>query len=135
MVDALRAAEERNWADNNAYNEAARAYNEQAAAAANANAAARASASAANQRNALAASNAAWKRREKDLSKMMKVYAPFKDTALNLLPQMTKVYENGLNTSNMLNAYLNRPENMAKLGDNVSQWNSGAPVPGWAKKK
>jgi hypothetical protein len=135
LYDVLKGAEDRNFADTMAYNDAARAYNEQAAAAANARSRASAAASAANQRNSLAASNAAWKRREKDLSKMMEVYAPFKDTALNMLPKMSKVYEGGLNNFNMLNAYLNRPENMAKLGDNVSQWNSGAPIPEWARRK
>lgn len=132
-INLLKAQEDRNFADNQAYNLAAQAYNAQAAANANANSAAAASAAAANQRNAQAAQNKASKQMDKVYGENMEIFRPYKETADKLLPQMTAAYESGLGGLNMLNAYLNTPEQLAKMNQNKPQWAVGAPVPKWAK--
>lgn len=132
-IKLLRSQEDKNFADNQAYNSAAQAYNEQAQAAANANAAASAAASAANQRNAQAAQNKAAKQMDRTYGENMDIFRPYKETADKLLPQMTAAYESGLGGLNMLNAYLNSPEQLAKMNQSKPQWATGAPVPKWAK--
>lgn len=132
-INILKAQEDKRFADDQAYNEAAAAYNAQASAAANANSAAAARASAANQAAAQGAQNKAASQMNKVYKKNKKLYEPFKDTALQLLPQMTKAYEDSLSGYNMLNAYLNKPEELVKLNASKPQWATGAPTPGWAK--
>ena len=132
-INILKAQEDKNFAENQAYNLAAQAYNERAAANANANSAAAASASAANQRNAQAAGNKAAKQLDKVYAADMDTFRPYKETADKLLPQMTAAYEGGLGGLNMLNAYLNSPEQLAKMNQGKPQWATGAPTPKWAK--
>lgn len=132
-ISMLKQQEDRKFADTQAYNDAARAYNEQVASAQNANAAAAARASAINQANAQAAKNKAAKQMDKVYKRNLEIYKPFKNTALDLLPQMSKAYSDSLTGYNMLAAYLQRPEQMAKLDLNRPQWAVGAPTPSWAK--
>lgn len=132
-IQLMKQQEDQNFANDQAYNSAAQAYNAQVAGASNANRAAAASAAAANQANALAASNKANKQMNKVYDKNKKIYEPYKDTAAALLPQMTKAYTDSLSGYNMLNAYLNTPEQLAKLNSSKPQWATGAPTPRWAK--
>lgn len=132
-ASTLANSETQQYNDTLNYNNAlADYYSKASGAAASARASAN-SAAAATDRNRQAAQLKAKKYLDSVYKKTMAMYAPFRDTASQLLPQMQKSYEGGLNTSNLLSAYLSNPENMAKLNQSRSAAASGPDLPSYLK--
>lgn len=57
------------------------------------------------------------------------MYAPYKETADKLLPQMTQTYQNSLGMQNALARYVNSPAQVAKLDAAGPAWNINVPLP------
>lgn len=139
-VDMLKNSEIQKYNDTKAYNDALAAWQTKSAAAAASN---RAASAAASNANSAAARKAAMqtdknkKKAEKKANteinavydKTMATYDPYVQMAGQLMPQMQKSYEGGLNTSALLDAYLKKPENMALLNGSTSAASSGPMLP------
>ena len=67
----------------------------------------------------LAAGKKANKAQQNAYRKALEMYKPLTDTANSLLPQMYGAYNSGLGNLNMLSAYTNSPEQMAKLNASI----------------
>jgi len=89
---------------------------------------------------AVAAANATEKNRQKALKKankveqntykeLLKMYAPYRQTADQLLPQMSQTYQNSLGLQNSLASYVNSPAQVAKLDAAGPAWNINVPLP------
>lgn len=122
IADILRGREQSEYDYANKNNEAAQAYNTQAMANAAANraasqraAGARAAAARQTEANRQKALKKSTKHMDKVYKETMDMYAPFQQSALQLLPQMQKNFEGGLNMSNDLLKLVQRPENMDLL--------------------
>lgn len=133
-INSLRASEDRQFADTNAYNSALAAWQQQQAGAAASARAASAAAAGATDKNRQAAAKKAQAYLDKVYKRTMDMYAPFKDTATRLLPQMEKSYSTGIDTSNMLSAYLQNPQNMALLNGSTSAAASGPMLPDYLRR-
>lgn len=62
-------------------------------------------------------------------SKLLDMYAPYKQTADALLPQMTKTYQDSLGLQSALNQYVQRPDQVAKLNASVPAYAINIPLP------
>jgi len=134
-LDYLRQKEQQNFQDSSA---AIDAYNQQAqaaAGAAQANAAARASAARATEANRQAAAKKANKVDKKTYKDILKMYAPYRQTANQLLPQMQQTYQNSLGLQNALAQYVNSPAQVAKLDAAVPAYNVNIPLPDYVRQK
>lgn len=89
---------------------------------------------------AVAAANATEKNRQAALKKankltqntykeLLKMYAPYRQTADQLLPQMTQTYENSLGLQNSLASFVSSPAQVAKLNAAGPAWNVNVPLP------
>lgn len=78
-------------------------------------AAARAAANRKQDEARLAALSKAQRRYTRGMKESIGTYQPFADVALELLPQQRDVYSNALNQMGMTMAFLNSPEEQAKL--------------------
>lgn len=139
-VDALKAREDKNYADTKAYNDAYAQYVQQAnaARAANAgiaasNANAAAAAAAATEKNRQKAARKALKFEKKNYGERIGMFEPYRQAGLQLLPQMQKTYEGGMNNVNMLNAYLNTPGQLQKLNQAVLPQQTGIQLPSYLR--
>ena len=122
IADIIRRREQADYEYGQKYNEAAQAYNTQAMANAAANraasqraAGARAAAARETEANRQKALKKGTMNMDKTYKQTMDMYAPFQQAALQLLPQMQKSYEGGMNTANSLLSLLQQPENMSLL--------------------
>lgn len=91
--------------------------------------AARAAAQRQTEANRMAASKKANKVSRKTYKKLLEMYQPFRDTATQLLPQMTKTYENSLGMQGDMMQYLQNPAQMAKLDAAGPAYNVNVPLP------
>lgn len=112
-------AEEQNYRDYVANYQATAEYNKQLAQyEANARAA-NAAARSATDANRRAAAEKALKVKNDYSQQLMALYEPFKQMSTQLLPQMAGAYGQGLGQLNMLQAYANRPDMMARMSGSV----------------
>lgn len=89
-------------------------------------AAAAARATEANRRKAAKKAN---KSSQKTYKEMLAIYAPYRQTADVLLPQMTQTYQNSLGMQKSLADYLKSPAQMAKLDASIPAYNINIPLP------
>lgn len=121
FADALRAQEDRRYADAKQYYDAYTNWLGQSQAAAGSAAAANAAAAAATDANRRAALKRAMKFQKKQYNQAQGMYQPYADVGRRLLPQAEQTYGNSLGGMNLLFGYLNSPGQLAKL-------NQAAPV-------
>ena len=122
IADILRRREQSDYEYGQKYNAAAQAYNTQAMANAASNraasqaaAGARRAAAMATEANRQKAAKKSMKTMDKTYKETMDMYAPFQQSALQLLPQMQKNFEGGMNMSNDLLKLIQQPQNMELL--------------------
>jgi len=125
-LDYLRQREQANY---DAYMQQANAYNAQLGQGGGGNNGAAAAAARATEANRMAASKKANRVSRKTYKKLLAMYAPYKQTADQLLPQMQQTYENSLGMQNSMLKYLNSPEQVAKLDAAGPAWNVNVPLP------
>lgn len=111
-LDALRRAEDRNYADAKALYDAQVAY-AQANAGGGGDGGAGAAARA-NEANRVKAGKKALKREKKGFKEIRELYQPFSDSARSLLPGMQGLYEQGAKNLNALNPFFANPANMVQ---------------------
>ena len=137
LSKVLRGREDSDYTNTLAYNDALGKYNAQAMAMAGRRGgggggrAAAAAATEANRQKALARAN---RRLMKTYDQSMAMYKPFADTATQLLPKMQQTYTQGLDTSGLLNAYLQKPENMSLLNASKSATAAGPQLPDYMRR-
>lgn len=113
-------------------------YNAQGAAAAgdkNAMAAAMAAAMKAQEAARMAAAKKANRRLQKTYKEILKMYKPFRDTAMELLPLKTNAYKDSLGLQGNLLSFVNSPEQTAKLNASVPSWQVNVPLPDYVRLK
>ena len=91
--------------------------------------AARAAAARQTEANRMQASKKANKFTKNMYKDLLKIYAPYRETADRLLPQMTQTYEGSLGMQNNMMKYLQDPEQMKKLNASGPAWNVNVPLP------
>lgn len=124
-LDYLKQRENQNYQDTvNQIND----YNARGASS-SAAAASRAAAARANAAAQQAAAKKANKAMQKTYAQILAMYAPYKQTADTLLPQMTKTYQDSLGLQGVLSNYVNSPAQMAKLDAVGPAWNVNIPLP------
>lgn len=140
IANIIKQNEIQKYNDTKAYNDAATAYNSQAMAMAGANSAARSRAAAAaaaarrqNDINAQHAADRAQKFLNKKYKETMAMYAPFRQSATTLLPEMQGSFEGGLGLSNSLLSLLKQPDQMAKLNGSQPASMLGPKLPSYFK--
>lgn len=134
-MDYLRQREDSNYA--NSVNDI-NAYNAQMAAnygASSANRRAAAAAASANEANRQAAAGKANKVQQKMYKNLLAMYAPYRQTADQLLPQMTQTYEKSLGLQNSLAGLLGTPGEQAKFTGSIPAWQVKVPLPESIKGK
>lgn len=128
-LDYLKQAENQNYQDTlnqiNYYNASGQADAQAAAAAAASRAAAARVTEAARQ----AAAKKANKTTQNTYKQLLALYAPYRQTADALLPQMTNTYQNSLGLQNALANFVNTPAQTAKLNASVPSWQVNVPLP------
>lgn len=130
-IDYLRNRENQNYENAKAQ---ADAYNQQLAASGAASSA-RAAAARQNESNRLAAAKKANKVTQDTYKKILAMYAPYKQTADALLPQMTKTYQDSLALQGDMLGFVQSPEQQAKLNAAGPAWNVNVPLPDYVKMK
>lgn len=124
-LDYLRQREQQNFANSqaeiNAYNAALAA---SGSGGGGGNGAARA-----NEASRMAASKKANKAQQNMYKELLAMYAPYRQTADTLLPQMSQTYQNSLGMQNAMAQYLNSPAQVAKLNASVPSWQINVPLP------
>jgi len=83
----------------------------------------------ATERNRQAALKKANKVTQNTYKEVLKMYAPYRQTADALLPQMTKTYEDSLGLQKSLLNFVNSPDQIAKLTASGPAWNVNVPLP------
>lgn len=92
-------------------------------------------AASANQAAQLAAAKKAKNQMQKTYKNLLAMYAPYRQTADRLLPQMTQTYEGSLGIQNSLAKLLASPEQQAKFSASVPAWQINVPLPDSLKAK
>lgn len=95
----------------------------------NAQSQAGAAAAAATEGNRQAAAGRANDYTQAGYADLREMYQPFVRTAHNLLPKMSRAYQQGLNLQTGLSSFLNQPDQMAKLNGSVPAYNINVPLP------
>ncbi|MBL0320548.1 MAG: hypothetical protein IPP74_14830 [Alphaproteobacteria bacterium] len=72
---------------------------------------------------------------DKTYKQLLAMYAPYRQTADRLLPQMTQTYENSLGLQNGLMQFLNSPSQVAKLNGSIPAYNVNVPLPDSVRMK
>lgn len=136
ISDILANKERAKYEYDKQYNAAAEKYNNQAMqmaaanrAASQAAAGARRAAAQATEANRQKANKKATQYMDKKYKETMAMYAPFQQSALQLLPQMQKSFEGGMNLSNNLLGMLQQPENMQLLNGAKTMGQAGPKLP------
>ena len=124
-LEYLRQQEQQNYQNSV---DATNAYNQQLQASQGAAAANRAAAMQ-TEANRQAAAKKGNKKSQQTYKELLALYAPFKDTATQLLPQMSQTYQNSLGMQNAMSQYLNQPGQVAKLDAAGPAWNVNVPLP------
>ena len=88
-----------------------------------------AAAASATERNRQAALKKANKKQQSMYKEILKMYAPYRQTADTLLPQMSQTYQNSLGLQNSLLSFVNSPAQVAKLNAAGPAWNVNVPLP------
>ena len=134
-INYLKQREDANYQnsinDINAYNAQMQAN----FAASSANRRAAAGAAAANEAARQGAAKKANKVQQKMYKNLLAMYAPYRQTADQLLPQMTKTYEGSLGLQNSLASLLATPTEKAKFTASVPAWQVNVPLPESVKGK
>lgn len=86
----------------------------------------------ANRRKAAKKANKYLQANYKDLLAM---YQPYRQTADQLLPQMTKTYEDSLGLQKSMLGFVQSPQEVAKLNGSIPAWNVQVPLPDYVKGK
>jgi len=87
------------------------------------------SGAAATEANRQKAAKKANKVTQKNYKELLKMYAPYRQTADKLLPEMTQTYQNSLGLQQALGNFVNAPEQMAKLNGSIPAYNVNIPLP------
>lgn len=130
-LDSLKTAEQNNYDQAKATNDAYMQWLGESQAAGNASRAANAGAAAANEKNRVAAAKKGMKTQTKAFDEIKGIYKPYVDTAAAILPEMSGAYKQGVDNLSMLNAFMTDPK---KLDQSVPAWQTGVPLPSWMKK-
>lgn len=125
-LDYLRQREQKNYEDSVAQ---INAYNQQGAAMG------AGSSGGGNDAARMAAASRGNHAMQKTYKQLLKMYAPYRQTADRLLPQMTQTYENSLGLQNSLAQFLNSPAQVAKLSASIPAYNVQVPVPDSVRQK
>lgn len=124
-LDYLKEREQQNYQNSvdqiNAYNQQLQANN--------AAAGARSAAARQNEANRMKAGKKANKVTQKAYKEILAMYAPYKNVADTLLPQMSQTYQNSLGLQNALAQYVSSPAQTAKLDAGQPSWNINVPLP------
>lgn len=131
-LNSLRQAEQNNYDQAKATNDAYQTWLGQSQAAGNASRAASASAAAANEKNRVGAAKKGMKLEKKAYKEIKGLFKPYADTGAELLPVMTGSYKKGVDNLTMLNAFMTDPQ---KMNQSVPAWETGVPLPDWMKNK
>lgn len=94
-----------------------------------ANAAAAAAAARQTEKNRQKAAKKANNFLQQNYKELLAMYSPYKDTAAQLLPQMTQTYERSMGLQNSLASYLSNPAQMQKLDASIPAYQVKVPVP------
>lgn len=131
-LDSLRQAEQQNYDQAKATNEAYMNWLGESQAASNASRAASAAAARQNEANRVRAAKKGMKKEQKAFNEIKGLFKPYADTGAELLPIMSNTYKQGANNLSMLNAFMTDP---SKMNQSVPAWQTGVPLPDWMKKK
>ena len=124
-LNYLRQREDKNYQD---YIDQVNQYNQQGAQMGSGGGGG-AAAAAATEANRQRAARRAMKSQQGTYRQLLEMYAPYRQTADRLLPQMTGAYENSLGLQNSLLNFVKSPEQMAKLNGSVPAWQTNVPLP------
>lgn len=134
----LRGREDQGYQNTLAYNDALTKYNQMYGGSGGrrggGGGGGRAAAAAATEANRQRALKRATHHLMKTYDKTMDMYKPFADTATQLLPKMQQTYTQGLDTSGLLNAYLQKPENMSLLNASAPAATVGPKLPDYMRR-
>lgn len=125
-LDYLKQREDKNYQDSLA---AINAYNTQLAASGNRGDGGRAAAARQNQASQMKAEKKGNKVSQDTYKKILEMYAPYKQTADTLLPQMTKTYQDSLGLQNSMLGFVKDPMQQAKLNGSIPAYNVNVPLP------
>lgn len=130
-LQALRDAEQRNYDDAKAYNDAYVDYLGRKSAASAASSASSAAASRANQAAAMKAGKKALKQEKKGFKQLKDLWQPFVDTGKQVLPQMTQAYGMGFGNLQDMNKLFQTPEFQASTKQSVPAYEINVPIPNY----
>jgi hypothetical protein len=126
-LDYLRSREQQNYQDSvdqiNAYNAA------HAGGRPGSSNAASVGAARATEANRQHAAKKALNQTTKTYKDLLAMYAPYKQTADQLLPQMQHAYESSLGLQHSLADFVNRPDQQAKLNGSIPAYAVNVPLP------
>lgn len=137
IANILRGREDQGYQNTIAYNDALTKYNQMYGGSGGrrgGGGGGRAAAAAATEANRQRALKRATHHLMKTYNKTMDMYKPFADTATQLLPKMQQTYTQGLDTSGLLNAYLQKPENMSLLNASAPAATVGPKLPDYMRR-
>lgn len=134
--DLISGMINRDYQDQLSYNDAAKQYNDQyyqymlgEQAASNSAAAARASAARTNEVRGRQAAKKANKKLMAGYNSAKSRFQPYADVGSRVMPQIESTYGSGLGLLGALQAYLQQPNQMAKLSMSKPAWMNAAPLP------
>lgn len=141
LADVISQQENNSYKDTNSYNSAVTDYNKKyqdfqrgEIEASNAASGARRAAQMANDKKAAVAAGKASNTQQSGFDSAIKQLSPFVLSANQLLPQMQKSYEGGLDTASLLKAYLTSPKAMAALNPTPSPLNTNIQLPSYLRR-
>ena len=83
----------------------------------------------ATEKNRQIALKKASEQEQRNYKELIKMYQPFANTARELLPVKSQAYQGGVNQMNMLQAYLNSPQELQKMNAAVPSYQVPVPLP------